>query len=78
MLRKTAIMVVVLAGWPTAAAAYIDPGIVSTLVQGLFAVGLGAMSMWIVRPWAYLRSMFRRTERKECSESTSKPSKEPG
>ena len=78
MLRKIAIVALVLAGWPTAAAAYIDPGIVSTVVQALFAAGLGAVGMWIVRPWDYLRSAFRRAGRRPRSQSSPQPSKERG
>ena len=78
MTRKITIVAIVIAGWPTAAAAYIDPGIVSTLVQALFAAGLGAVSMWIIRPWEYLRSAFRRSGRRRRPESPSQPSEERG
>ena len=78
MRLKMGTLVLVLAGWPTVAVAYVDPGMVSILVQGLFAAGLGAVSMWIVRPWTYLRSAFRRTDRKDHSNSPAKPSKDSG
>ena len=45
---------------PRPAFAYIDPGTVSMVIQGLFALVFGAATAWVTRPWQILKSLFRR------------------
>lgn len=45
---------------PDRADAYIDPGTVSMVIQGLFALVFGAATAWIVRPWQLFKSLFRK------------------
>ena len=45
---------------PHPAFAYIDPGTVSMVIQGLFAVVFGAATAWVMRPWQLFKSLFRR------------------
>jgi len=40
--------------------AYVDPGTVSMVIQGLFAVVFGAATAWVMRPWQLLKSLFRK------------------
>lgn len=40
--------------------AYVDPGTVSMVIQGLFAVIFGAATAWVMRPWQLLKSLFHR------------------
>ena len=39
--------------------AYVDPGIVGALFQSAYAMVFAAVSLWILRPWRYVRSLFR-------------------
>jgi len=43
---------------PVNAYAYIDPGILSVLVQSVFAVILGGITAWIITPWAAVKSFL--------------------
>jgi hypothetical protein len=45
---------------PRTASAYVDPGLVSTLAQGIFALFAGVISVWLLRPWTFIKSLFRR------------------
>jgi hypothetical protein len=45
---------------PQPALAYIDPGTVSMVIQGLFAIIFGAATAWVMRPWHIVKSLFRR------------------
>lgn len=40
--------------------AYIDPGILGNLGQALYALALGAITMFITRPWRVIRRLFNR------------------
>ena len=55
---------------PRPAFAYIDPGTVSMVIQGLFAVVFGAATAWVMRPWQIVKSLFRKSK---AEPSTSKP-----
>ena len=61
---------------PRTAYAYIDPGTVSMLIQGLFAVVFGAATAWIARPWQILKSLLRR--RKPVPSANDRDSVPPG
>jgi hypothetical protein len=43
---------------PLPAWAYVDPGIAAILYQALYALAFGAVSLFVIRPWRYLKSMF--------------------
>ena len=49
---------------PGPAYAYVDPGILSTLYQALYALAFGVAAAWIMRPWAWLKSLFPAHRRK--------------
>lgn len=53
------IMTAIVAMMPFPAWAYVDPGTVSMVIQGLFAVFFGAATAWVVRPWHILKSLFQ-------------------
>ena len=40
--------------------AYIDPGILAVLYQVGYALVLGAFAAFVLRPWAWLKSLFQR------------------
>jgi len=58
-ISRLLIMTAIIAVMPFPAFAYIDPGTVSMVIQGLFAVFFGAATAWVVRPWHFLKSLFR-------------------
>lgn len=47
-----------LAGVPSPAFAYIDPGILGTLFQAAYAFLFGIVTVWIFKPWNYIKSLF--------------------
>jgi hypothetical protein len=61
---------------PRPAFAYIDPGTISMVIQGLFAVVFGAATAWVMRPWHMLKSLFRRrkAEAEPCKPDAATPS----
>lgn len=54
--------------------AYIDPGLITTLSQALFAFLFGAAAIWIMRPWRFLKSLFRKSSNEDDKEGAA-PSK---
>jgi hypothetical protein len=50
--------------------AYIDPGTVSMVIQGFFALIFGAATAWVMRPWQLFKSLFRK---RKTEPSSSKP-----
>lgn len=54
--------------FPKVAYAYVDPGILPIVYQALYALIFGAVTMFILRPWGYLKSKFGRREEKEKTE----------
>lgn len=48
----------ILAGVPSPAFAYIDPGILGTLFQAAYAFLFGVVAVWIFKPWHYIKSFF--------------------
>ena len=46
---------------PSTAHAYIDPGILASLYQALYVLIFGAITAYIVRPWRYVKSLFRKS-----------------
>ena len=59
----------VLAAWPGAALAYVDPGILGALYQLAYAFLFGLVTIWIIRPWRYLKSLFNRQRTNEAEKS---------
>ncbi|MDR1057407.1 MAG: hypothetical protein LBL17_02420 [Coxiellaceae bacterium] len=53
------------------ASAYVDPGFLSSIYQVFYVVIFGAVFTWVVTPWKYVKSLFRRIKckNKECNES---------
>jgi len=51
--------------------AYIDPGIAYGLIQAVFAILFGGAVAWVLRPWNYLRSLFRSRRADEEAEPAS-------
>ena len=54
----------ILGAWSGPAHAYVDPGILSTLYQALYAIVFGVAAAWIMRPWAWLKTLFPARRRK--------------
>ena len=52
---KIKVILVMLAFYPATAFAYVDPGILSVVTQGLFAFIAGGIVTWIVTPWQALK-----------------------
>ncbi len=57
---KFAILVLALLLMPRTAYAYVDPGILSVLFQGLYVAVFGVAAAFIFRPWNYLKSVFKK------------------
>jgi hypothetical protein len=57
---KFAILVLALLLMPRTAQAYVDPGILSVLFQGLYVAVFGVAAAYILRPWTYLKSLFKK------------------
>lgn len=55
-----AILVVAQLLIPRIAQAYVDPGILSVLFQGLYVAFFGAAAAYILRPWTYVKSLFKK------------------
>ena len=54
--------IVTLVFLPTSAHAYVDPGLVSMVLQGLFVAVAGFVAVYIVGPWRWLKSLFGKTK----------------
>jgi len=53
--------------------AYVDPGIAAILYQALYAIAFGAVSLFVIRPWRYLRSIFSGFGRRRKPASATPP-----
>lgn len=71
------VLAVVFFLYPTASFAYIDPGVLSMLMQSIFAVVAGGVVAWVVTPWKvlkhYICSLFKK-EQPESSKNVKKKS----
>ena len=47
---------------PSTAYAYIDPGLVSMVIQGLFAAVAGFTAVYVLGPWRWFKSLFTRSK----------------
>ncbi len=63
-MTRVAVIALILGAWSGPAHAYVDPGILSTLYQALYALVFGAAAAWIMRPWAWLKSLLPGQRRK--------------
>lgn len=50
-----------LALFPTIAHAYVDPGLVSMVLQGVFAAIAGFVAVYVIGPWQWLKSLFKKS-----------------
>ena len=57
---KLAVLILALLLPAKTAYAYVDPGILSVLFQGLYVAVFGAAAAFIFKPWNYLKSVFRK------------------
>lgn len=64
MCRRVVLLAVALAVIPTAAQAYVDPGLVSMVIQGLFAAVAGFTAAYILGPWRWIMSFFSTSAQK--------------
>lgn len=55
---ELAVLILALLVPARSAHAYVDPGILSVLFQGLYVAVFGAATAFIFRPWNYLKSVF--------------------
>ena len=56
-------------GFSTSAFAYIDPGVTYALLQALFIFAAGAATAFIVRPWTWVKSWFKKSDTEAHIES---------
>lgn len=66
--------------YPSLAYAYVDPGLVSMVIQGIFAAVAGFATLYVVGPWKWFKSLFNRTgsDRDSSIKNDSKSSKADG
>ena len=53
---------------PLPAEAYIDPGIMSSAIQGIFALLAVGGALFIFGPWEWVKSKILKTDKKEPSD----------
>ncbi|MBK20416.1 MAG: hypothetical protein CMM52_16420 [Rhodospirillaceae bacterium] len=54
--------------FPNTAFAYVDPGILPIVYQALYALIFGAVTVFFLRPWGYLKSKFGRQQDEDKTE----------
>ncbi len=47
---------------PSTAYAYVDPGLVSMVIQGLFAAVAGFTAVYVLGPWRWFKSLFTKSK----------------
>ncbi len=47
---------------PSPAYAYVDPGLVSMVVQGLFAAIAGFTAVYVLGPWRWFKALFTKSK----------------
>ena len=60
--------------YPSTAHAYIDPGLVSMVIQGLFATAVGFTALYVIGPWRWFKSLF--TKSQPSTKSDTQPASE--
>ena len=48
--------------------AYIDPGVLGMLYQGLYVLVLGGFATFVLKPWRFLKARFGRNTTKQVAE----------
>ena len=56
-------LVIAMLFYPGQAFAYVDPGLLSSLYQIIYAILAGAVFAWIAKPWNYLKSLSGRKKK---------------
>ncbi len=65
--------------YPSTAHAYLDPGLVSMVIQGLFVAAAGFTTLYVLGPWRWFKSFFTKsqpstkTETQPSTESDTQP-----
>ncbi len=54
---------------PRTGYAYVDPGIASAVLQGLFVIVFGGATAFLLRPWTWFKSVFRSAKEQGSEES---------
>ena len=62
MLRLAAVVFAAYVFVPSTAYAYIDPGLVSMVIQGLFAAIAGFTAVYVLGPWRWFKSLFTKSK----------------
>lgn len=58
--------------YPSTAHAYLDPGLVSMVIQGLFVTVAGFTALYVLGPWRWFKSLF--TNSQPSTKTKSQPS----
>lgn len=61
MPRKVLLLAAVLVAIPATAQAYVDPGLASMVIQGLFAAVAGFTAAYVLAPWRWIKSHFTKS-----------------
>lgn len=69
---RFALLIFVVAILPTPALAYVDPGVLAVVYQLAYAFIFGAFTLFILRPWNYVRGLFRRSSKIDSNASSGK------
>lgn len=62
MLRLAVIVFAAYVFIPSPAYAYVDPGLVSMVIQGLFVAVTGFVAVYVLGPWRWFKSLFTRSK----------------
>ncbi len=65
MFAKKITFALILIFAPTLAFAYIDPGIIGALFQGMYVVIFGFVTAWVLKPWQYIKSWLQGNKQPE-------------
>lgn len=62
-------LAILIASVPRTGYAYIDPGLASSVLQGLLVIVFGGATAFVLRPWRWFKSVFRRAKEPGSKES---------
>lgn len=48
--------------YPSTAHAYVDPGLVSMVIQGIFVAAAGFTTLYVLGPWRRFKSLFTKSQ----------------
>ena len=60
--------------YPSTAHAYVDPGLVSMVIQGIFVAAAGFTTLYLLGPWRRFKSLF--TKSQPSTKSDTQPASE--